>query len=282
MRQGLGPCGFTSPSQQESTSIYLWYLHRTPQKGYVEMIEARRTSSSTKYLFTRGHNQAKLRKGFKGYESVILHLSPHKSAETGENMCPWSTLGCRSSCLYTAGRGRMQSARRARENRTFMYVNDRYAFIQRIHEELNNLKARAGKAGKAPIARLNGTSDIPWEDYLIPQNHKSIQFWDYTKSLERMTQYVSGVLPKNYHLTFSRSEQTDPSVTNVLINMFNANVAVVFDTPKSEELPTTWEGHEVIDGRVHDHRFDDPTGKIVGLSALGAAKKDKTGFVVRL
>jgi hypothetical protein len=38
----------------------------------------------------------------------------------------------------------------------------------------------------------------------------------------------------------------------------------------------------VIDGDANDLRFLDPTGVIVGLKAKGAAKKDTSGFVVRL
>ena len=60
-------------------------------------------------------------------------------------------------------------------------------------------------------------------------------------------------------------------------------VAVVFDTPKGAPLPRTWNGHRVIDGRVHDYRFLDPRGVVVGLSALGKdAKADVRGFVVRV
>jgi hypothetical protein len=55
------------------------------------------------------------------------------------------------------------------------------------------------------------------------------------------------------------------------------NVAVVFDV-----VPSTWEGWTVIDGTKNDLRFLDPQGVIVGLKEIGAAKKDTSGFVVRL
>ena len=249
------------------------------------------------YLLTRGHASPKLKKGPIGvYESVVLHLSPHNSAGLGVDVCPWSTPGCRSSCLYTAGRGRMKTARKARENRTFMYVYSKNNFMHDLHNELVNLKRRAKKQWKLPAARLNGTSDIAWEKHQVPQMHQSIQFWDYTKSLDRVHRYLNSrdscpsvrdlddkpAFPGNYHLTFSRSEETPVSLIDTLIEIYNCNVAVVFDTPKDKALPTEWEGHEVIDGRVDDYRFNDPRGVIVGLSALGAARKDKTGFVVRL
>jgi len=64
--------------------------------------------------------------------------------------------------------------------------------------------------------------------------------------------------------------------------MFDAgyNVAIVFDTPKNKPLPTEYMGRKVIDGRTHDLRFIDPQGVWVGLSALGEAKVDDSGFVV--
>ena len=143
------------------------------------------------YLLTRGFNNPKTNKGSRDYESVILHLSPHKSAGLGIDVCPWSTPGCRSSCLYTAGRGRMKTARRARENRTLIYADSKSDFIHDLHGELDNLKRRERKQHKIPVARLNGTSDIAWEGHRIPQAHKSIQFWDYTKSLDRFLSHTS-------------------------------------------------------------------------------------------
>lgn len=234
------------------------------------------------YLLTRGSNSPKLRKGPGWYESAVLHLSPHTSAEAGVNLCPWSSEGCRTSCLNTAGRGRMHIAQNARRHRTMMFAQHKPVFLDDLNRELENLKGRASKSGwKKPVARLNGTSDIAWEKYLVPQLHETIQFWDYTKVWYRMERLFRGDFPSNYHLTYSRSEDThDSRIDEVIENNFN--VAVVFDTPKTKALPTEWMGYEVIDGRLHDYRFRDPKGVIVGLSALGAARNDRTGFVVRL
>ena len=55
------------------------------------------------------------------------------------------------------------------------------------------------------------------------------------------------------------------------------NVAAVFSGP---ELPAEYLGYEVIDGTKDDWRFKDPEGVIVGLLALGRAKRDRSGFVV--
>ena len=57
----------------------------------------------------------------------------------------------------------------------------------------------------------------------------------------------------------------------------DVNVAVVFD-----KLPEEYLGYPVIDGDTTDLRFLDDTGVIVGLLAKGDAKKDTSGFVVKV
>jgi hypothetical protein len=106
----------------------------------------------------------------------------------------------------------------------------------------------------------------------LMEHFPNVQFYDYTKWPSHLRQD----LPANYHLTFSRSELTTSEDIKREIDA-GRNVAVVFDA-----VPDTWEGLPVIDGDANDLRFLDPTGVIVGLKAKGAAKKDITGFVVRL
>ena len=60
------------------------------------------------------------------------------------------------------------------------------------------------------------------------------------------------------------------------------NVAVVFDTKVGHPLPRRYLGARVIDGDLHDLRFLDPRGVVVGLRAKGLAKADQSGFVVRV
>ena len=101
-----------------------------------------------------------------------------------------------------------------------------------------------------------------------------VQFYDYCKSPERMTKFVNGEMPTNYHLTFSRSE-TNGALALAFLRS-GGNVAMVF----RKSLPATYFGHEVIDGDETDLRFLDGKGKIVGLKEKGLAKKDETGFVL--
>ena len=101
-----------------------------------------------------------------------------------------------------------------------------------------------------------------------------VQFYDYTKHFNRMRKYVRGEMPKNYHLTYSRSECNQKLVE--IISELGGNIATVF----RNELPKTWLGKEVINGDETDLRFLDGKNKIVGLIEKGRAKKDETGFVV--
>jgi hypothetical protein len=81
-------------------------------------------------------------------------------------------------------------------------------------------------------------------------------------------------MPKNYHLTFSRSE-TNGAISLAFLRS-GGNVAMVF----RKSLPTQYFGHDVVDGDDTDLRFLDGKGKIVGLKEKGLAKKDETGFVL--
>jgi hypothetical protein len=103
-----------------------------------------------------------------------------------------------------------------------------------------------------------------------------VQMYDYTKSAERMTSFVNGEMPKNYHLTFSRSE-TNGAIALAFLRS-GGNVAMVF----RKSLPSEYYGHEVINGDETDLRFLDGSGKIVGLVEKGKAKKDDSGFVISL
>jgi hypothetical protein len=57
------------------------------------------------------------------------------------------------------------------------------------------------------------------------------------------------------------------------------NAAAVFKGP-SKSLPRAYKGIQVIDGDLHDLRFLDEKGVIVGLRAKGKAVYDRSGFVI--
>jgi hypothetical protein len=121
-----------------------------------------------------------------------------------------------------------------------------------------------------------------WEDIQLFkgtnlfQHFPETQFYDYTKSFQRMAKFLGkhNEFPSNYHLTFSRSENNDAKCQMVLA--MGGNVAVVF----RNQLPKTWKGFEVVNGDDTDLRFLDKHGVVVGLIEKGKAKKDESGFVL--
>ena len=103
----------------------------------------------------------------------------------------------------------------------------------------------------------------------------NIEAYDYTKITKKALQWAAGLLPSNYHITFSKSESNDLDVAKVL--GAGGNVAVVFE----KGLPDSYLGKAVVDGDYSDARFLDVKGVVVGLKAKGQAKADESGFVVR-
>jgi len=207
-----------------------------------------------------------------GYLTGILYLAPAKESDV-MNTCPHSSPGCRVACLFTAGRGRFSSVKKSRIEKTILLKTDRHRFMQLLYKDIDQLEKKAAKLGLTPCVRLNGTSDIPWENMDIMDKYPHIQFYDYTKNFDRMMRYLENRFPKNYHLTFSKDEDNILDCFSVLA--CGGNVAVVF-----RDLPQEWNGFEVVNADESDLRFLDKKNVVCGLHAKGAAKKDTSGFVV--
>lgn len=224
---------------------------------------------------------SKNNKQFSQYESYILHLSPadiaFKYLNIKGNLCPMASKGCLAACLNTAGRGKFNSIQESRLRKTLYFVLFRDMFMSHLEKEISKLEAKAIKNGKRLVLRLNGTSDIQWENIKLGQSGLNIfqrfdmvQFYDYTKILTRLEKKQ---LPSNYYVIFSASESNDLHWNKALT--LGYNVAMVFDN-----IPTSYKTHSVINGDLHDFRFmDGQRGVIVGLKAKGKAKKDQSGFV---
>lgn len=211
----------------------------------------------------------KTQKGEKlGYLTGILHLAP--ASLSGFNVCPNSSEGCRKACLNTAGKGRYSNVQIARKNRTLRFFNEREQFMADLMHDVATIARRAKKNGMTPAIRPNGTSDILTLGVAVAKAFPEIQVYDYTKNAKTFDK----ALPANYHLTFSRSETNEGECLKLLKKGFN--VAMVFD-----RLPETYKGFKVVSGDDTDLRFLDEKGVIVGLSAKGRAKHDKTNFVIR-
>lgn len=221
-------------------------------------------------LFTV-NNRKTLKGAKKGYLTLILHLAPHKLS--GRNVCPFASAGCIKACLNTSGFGRYSNVQEARVRRTQLFWDNRAAFLYLLSEEIRTYERRAAKKGLKLAVRLNGTSDLPWENWGLMEQFPGIAFYDYLKSPIRAQAYLDGKMPPNYHLTFSRSESNGLMAQSLAAK--GMNIAVVF-----KSLPVRFMGKPVFNGDDTDLRFLDPMGVIVGLTAKGRAKWDKSGFVV--
>lgn len=221
---------------------------------------------------------AKIKKGEKlGYLTYGIHLAP--ASLSGFNVCKDASAGCAAACLNTAGMGVFSNVQKARIEKTKLFFKNKMGFMGKLVREIIAAIKSAEKKEFKVAFRLNLTSDLPWEKIKVQgvsvfDMFPEVQFYDYTKSPERMTAFLSGVMPKNYHLTFSRSESNHNLCLSFLKS--GGNVAMVF----RKSLPSQFQGFAVVDGDETDLRFMDGAGKIVGLKEKGLAKKDETGFVL--
>jgi hypothetical protein len=238
-----------------------------------------------KSLLTTGNPKTAKGEG-QGYLTAILHLAP--ASLSGRNVCSHATAGCRAACLNTAGRGGialdadgLNLIQVARIRRTRYFTRDRGAFMRQLVDEIHAHIRRAARHGLKPAVRLNGTSDLPWENIQtdcfpnVMAAFPQVTFYDYTKVPARIRRRALGI--PNYSLTFSLAESNAENAQDALAAGFN--VAAVFAVKRGQPLPAEFWGHPVIDGDLSDLRFTDPSGVIVGLRAKGRAIKDRTGFV---
>ena len=243
----------------------------------------------------------KSNKVYQDYLTAILHLHPIST-----KICPYQDIaGCKEACLNTAGRGGIMKKgettnviQEARKRKTKLYLEDRNTFMSYLITDITKFVNYCKKKDKLPCLRLNGTSDIQWENIYVGNmeqysldttdiklfNKKEydldcqnifelfpdVQFYDYTKIPTRKVEQH-----KNYHLTWSYSE------ANVKYsNWFDKiayNIAVVFNGT----MPIYFKGREVVNGDETDMRFFDKPNVVVGLKAKGKARQDSSGFVIQ-
>jgi hypothetical protein len=249
-----------------------------------------------KTLLTIGN--PKIAKGrSRGFLPVVLHLAPFTLS--GINVCPMAELaGCVRACLNTAGHGgigkggmvtfdtvadgtRTNTVQAARIARTQRLLTDREGFMAALVRDIARLQRKSIRDGLTLCVRLNGTSDIRWED--IPADGAAnifarfadVQFYDYTKIPNRRRALDAS----NYALTFSYSHRPEFALIVEKARTTygdRVNFAAVF----AGNLPKSFIGRTVVNGDETDLRFLDPAGVVVGLTAKGRAKRDAAGFVV--
>jgi hypothetical protein len=217
---------------------------------------------------------AKLVKGSSlGWLGTGLSLLPGN--KSGTEFCH-NRGKCFATCLDTAGHGNLPNVRAARMWRSRLFVDEPADFFQLLTGELLQHRERAKRRGFKPAVRLNVLSDIPWE-LLAPvlfERFKDIQFYDYTKSIERASLSLRGAWPRNYILTYSWNEKADARQTHTLLRRGGRVAAVSRDN--GHDLPF-WMKPQV-DGDKHDFIFLHPPGAVQVLTPKGKLKHKETAF----
>lgn len=175
---------------------------------------------------------------------------------------------CFATCLAHSGRNRFEVNKQSRLWKTKLFLEQQNVFFAHLIDNIDALQRKAEREDLIPTVRLNGTSDIAWEnipvlEYAnIMEMYSKIQFIDYTKIPERML----AKQPKNYHLTYSINEKTKPGFVDTVYKLTRFNCAQVFanELPKYHNIGSTV--YRVLDGDVSDLRHLDKRKCIVGLT----------------
>lgn len=208
--------------------------------------------------------------------TYILYLAPAKTS--GYNVCSHSTPECRLGCLATSGRAGMEimsgddRIKNARIKKTRLFYEEPEFFMNWLIAEILQAKAKAEKDGFFFSVRLNGTSDIDWQNVKmngqsIFEMYPNILFYDYTKNVSKFINK-----PDNYHLTLSYTGR-NWHLCEVILKQGH-NVAMVFNVKHESELPTQFANYQVINGDLTDFRIDDAKGIIVGLKWKRIANRE--------
>lgn len=250
------------------------------RRDFLEWQQANKNAFDGKVL---GESSTKTVKGEKyGYLTGICYMIPWKKFGTG-NLCPFASNGCATACLEYSGHGTMSNTMKGRYRKTAFWYRNREGFFNQLIKDVKTLERKADREGKIPVVRLNGTSDIMWEKHPIKhgknvfQLFPEIQFYDYTKNPYRFDREPQ---PKNYHITFSKSETNGEHVRHVLANK-SWKVAAVATNASAKTIVFQGKKYRTVNGDNHDLRFLDKGGRFVLLQAKGLAKFDQTGFVIQ-
>jgi hypothetical protein len=213
----------------------------------------------------------------------VMMFAPAK--KSGFQVCAHASPACVFGCLNEAGKGAIEGTwekpgpqlSQATKTRAFHRAPE--AFVEKLKIEVANMQEQARKQGRTLQLRLNGTSDLPWENY-VPKSWLS-HMYDYTKDEHRWRQ-------QPYYLTFSWNEEMPQSPLEMAREALAAGrpgVTVLMDDKIRKQFLAenkTYHGVPVIDGSTHDYRKSDPPGALIVLKPLGKkVKEDKRGFVIR-
>ena len=217
-----------------------------------------------KLLDTRGNN-TKVKKSNEQagsqYRFASMSLMPNNQICAGAK-----AAGCMDTCLTYTGMAEVypDTILTARQAKSDLWMHSRDEFLAQLRKELSNFDKLCFKQSVTGVVRLNVYSDIPWEEYGIPQEFPRLQFYDYTKIAARLEKR----LPPNYRLMFSYSKRATyaKQVERFVSSGSSAPMAVVF----KGEFPKTFMGRTVVDGDASDWLNVNQRNVVVGLKFKGS------------
>lgn len=184
----------------------------------------------------------------------------------GLNMCPFATDGCIAACTTgESAHAQVLTTRRSRLVRTLLHLlRPDLAFALTAH----GLRKLRSKHGADCRWRVNISDDVRWERLAPGLFEIGVPGYSYTKYPPARRRPFDGL-----RLVYSASERTTDEQIHAMIRNGH-NVAVVLNVSK-KELPTSWQGLEVVNGDKTDDLYSHKPGTIVGLSIKGRNKKIK-------
>ena len=262
-----------------SLDLYNAKQTKVLKSKFEKLAKAKRIKVSGLKLISVGSNAKTIKGDGSEFLTAIMYLAPADTVK-GMNNCAFAGIaGCKAPCLFKSGQAKVfPNINKARIRKTILLRDHKDTFLNMLRADLKRFQAYCDKRGIKACVRLNGTSDIQWENDGIMSEFPNIQFYDYTKIVTRFRK--SKPMPVNYHLTLSYSGANANFAKKVLATQkrTGCNVAVVWRT--TDVIPKTFHGIKVVDGDITDLRFTDEPNVIVSLYAKGDAKKDQSGFVI--
>ena len=244
---------------------------------FTTIADAQRQTGSSYIGAVNSSSKTKKNEAVSGQHTYLVYLAPAKTS--GYNVCSHSTPECRRGCLATSGRAGMElncdnpvnRIEQSRIRKARLFYEQPEFFMAWLITEIERKQAKAKKLGFGFSVRLNGTSDIDWQNVKVNgqsifEIFPDITFYDYTKNPAK---FIGK--PDNYHLTLSYTGRNWKACDAVLKQ--GINVAVVFNVKRESDIPATFKGYEVINGDITDYRVDDAKGIIVGLKWKRIADK---------
>ena len=147
----------------------------------------------------------------KGTATYCLYLAPANMS--GYEVCPNSKF-CRANCLNAAGRNKgdiisrgfeESNINKSRIKKTKLFFENKELFMRLLVKEIERERLIAVRNNMEFSVRLNGTSDLSPEDFVLDGKNileifSDVQFYDYTKMPQRMA--LAKKYP-NYDVTLS-------------------------------------------------------------------------------